>query len=211
MILVKLTETVSSNLNVLIPASLTYVASSSTVNVLDLLKSHGHVLQNLSAIGSSSQQQVVLTESLARPIVSTNVEYSCMVSSEGHTHEGSKGESIVVKTLNGKNKKRHDCYLIPQNSCNITISNLGEKRVTKKTETDIKKAREAEARSKPPLKTLKSKQPLYVSTSAIEHQQYVDKLYLQSFNFEFLAGILGGYGAVADKEVELERKSLIST
>ncbi|KAI5654025.1 hypothetical protein M9H77_31212 [Catharanthus roseus] len=43
-------------------------------------------------------------------------------------------------------------FLIPQNSSDIIISDLGEKRVTKKPEPDIKKAKEAEARSKPPLK-----------------------------------------------------------
>ncbi|KAI5663347.1 hypothetical protein M9H77_22670 [Catharanthus roseus] len=97
-------ETTSSNLNVPVPASITNVVSSIVVHVsitllhinpIFLLKSHGHVLQNFGVVGSSSQQQVVLTESPARPVVSTNVEYSGIVN-----------ELVVLKTLKGKNKKR---------------------------------------------------------------------------------------------------------
>lgn len=47
--------------------------------------------------------------------------------------------------------------------------------MTKKTEADIRKAREAEARFKPPLKSLKSKQPVHVSRSTVDHQNYVDR------------------------------------
>lgn len=47
----------------------------------------------------------MFTESLARPFVSTNIKYSYMVSSKGHTHGGSEDELVMLKSLKGKNKK----------------------------------------------------------------------------------------------------------
>lgn len=50
--------------------------------------------------------RVARLESIQLLLLSTNVEYSWMVSSEGHTNEGSEDELIAVKTLKGKNRKR---------------------------------------------------------------------------------------------------------
>lgn len=91
-----------------LPTDLSVIGDNPTAltQVLELLKSHGHGLQNLSTVSSSSQQQVVYTGSLAKPVMSTNIEYSSMVSSDFHTHGGSEDEFVMLKTLKGKNKKR---------------------------------------------------------------------------------------------------------
>lgn len=73
--------------------------------VLELLKTHGLVLRSLSAVRSSSQE-VLFIEPRAKHVISTNVEHSCIMSSEGHTHGSSKDELVVLKTVKTKNKKR---------------------------------------------------------------------------------------------------------
>ncbi|KAI5648477.1 hypothetical protein M9H77_34482 [Catharanthus roseus] len=289
--------------------------------------------------------KILSVESPARPVVRTNIEYSGMVSSEGHTHEGSEDELIVVKNLKGKSKKRvresarirelsesskktrltksdvglisaekalndifydkfHakkytlvktrgmivENYFVEENDSisdvesnfnvvmyvrkevvdfnveelsafldipiyskiegselkeevdldmvtrevtegyKITWPVLCEKRVTKKIEADIKKARKVEARSKPPLKSFKSNHLLQLCLQFAAYREslthnfvIVEDLVLNQtmpkgeiirlpnvmlvgkifFKFEVLAGILGGFGVVADEEVEL--------
>ncbi|KAI5677428.1 hypothetical protein M9H77_08378 [Catharanthus roseus] len=58
----------------------------------------------------------------------------------------------------------------------IEGSDLGETKVTKKMEADIRKSKEVEARFKPPLKSIKSKQPIHVSKSIVDHQNYVHRI-----------------------------------
>lgn len=63
------------------------------------------MLHSLSGVGSSRQQQAWCTDSLGRPVVSTNVEHSGMLCNEGHSHSGIEDDLIVLKTMKGKGMK----------------------------------------------------------------------------------------------------------
>lgn len=75
-------------ISICLPTNLSLIGDNPIflTQVLELLRSHGHVLQNSSIVRSSSQQQVFFTESPTKLVMNTNVEYSSMVSSNGHTH-----------------------------------------------------------------------------------------------------------------------------
>ncbi|KAI5663242.1 hypothetical protein M9H77_22565 [Catharanthus roseus] len=119
--------------------------------VLELLKSHGHVLHSLSGVGSSSQQQALFTKSPARPVARTNVENSGLLHSEGHSD-----------------------------------SDLGEKNVTKKIETDIRKAREAKVKAREPPTLSKAKQTIPVLTSS-DHRHYIARGQFQELQQQVIA------------------------
>ncbi|KAI5664766.1 hypothetical protein M9H77_24089 [Catharanthus roseus] len=90
-------------ISVSLPTKLSVIGDNLVVltQVLELLKSHGHVLHSLSGVGSSSQQQALFTKSPSRPTVSINVEYFGLLSNEGHSCSGNEDDLIFVKTLKG--------------------------------------------------------------------------------------------------------------
>ncbi|KAI5681721.1 hypothetical protein M9H77_02949 [Catharanthus roseus] len=170
--------------------------------VLELLKSHGHVLQNLSVVRSSSQRQVVFTDSSARPVVIESARIRKLSESNKKTRmtKSDVGLISVDKALNdifydNLHVKKYitvkmrgmiveNCFAekilseiglidLLMSARLLTSTRPSEKRVTKKTVIDIKKV---EARSKPPLKSLKSNQPLPMPTSAFDHQYFVDRV-----------------------------------
>ncbi|KAI5649262.1 hypothetical protein M9H77_35267 [Catharanthus roseus] len=87
------------------------------------------------------------------------------------------------------------------------LSDLGEKKVTKKIKVDIRKSRDVEAKNKLLHKPSKSKQLIPAFASSVDHQNYIDRDYVLSGCFFDVVKHISCCGRVYDQLGEEEKKN----